>query len=105
MITTPLKMVVIVAEPVLESRLVSELRTLGATGCTILDGRGEGSRHAHATDLPGANVRIEAIVTPEVADAVMEFVAKHYFANFSFIAYVVDVAVARRVKYTERATP
>ena len=41
--TTPLKMIVIVAEPVLEARLVAELRDLGATGCTITDGRGEGS--------------------------------------------------------------
>ncbi len=100
MITTPLKMVVIVAEPVLESRLVNELRALGATGYTILDGRGEGTRHAHATDLPGANIRIEAIVSPAVAGAVMEFVSAHYFVNFSFIAYVVDVAVARSGKYS-----
>jgi nitrogen regulatory protein P-II 2 len=103
MITTPLKMVVIVAEPVLEARLVSELRTLGATGYTILEGRGEGSRHSHATDLPGANIRIEAIVSPTVADAVMEFISAQYFANFSFIAYVVDVAVARSAKYTGTA--
>jgi nitrogen regulatory protein P-II 2 len=100
MITTPLKMVVIVAEPVLETRLVSELRALGASGYTIIEGRGEGSRHAHATDLPGANIRIEAIVTPAVADKIMEFVSAHYFANFSFIAYVIDVAVARSAKYT-----
>jgi nitrogen regulatory protein P-II 2 len=98
--TTPLKMVVIVAEPVLESRLVTELRQLGATGFSIVDGRGEGSRHAHATDVPGANIRIESIVTPPVADRIMEHVASHYFTHFSFIAYVTDVAVARRAKYS-----
>ena len=92
-------MVVIVAEPVLEGRLVSELRELGATGSTIVDGRGEGSRHAHATDFPGANVRIESIVRPEVADRIMEHVSAQYFANWSFIAYVVDVSVARGAKY------
>jgi nitrogen regulatory protein P-II 2 len=97
--TTPLKMVVIVAEPVLESRLVSELRALGATGCTVVDGRGEGSRHAHATDVPGANVRIEAIVPPEVADRIMDHVSAQYFTHYSFIAYLVDVAVARGTKY------
>ena len=97
--TTLLKMVVIVAEPVLEARLVTELRDLGATGCTVIDGRGEGSRHGHATDLPGANVRIETIVRPEIADRIMEHVSAQYFANFSFIAYVVDVNVARGSKY------
>jgi nitrogen regulatory protein P-II 2 len=99
--TTPLKMVVIVSEPVLEPRLVSELQALGATGCTIVDGRGEGSRHGHATDVPGANVRIETIVRPEVADRIMEHVSREYFAHYSFIAYVVDVAVARGAKYGE----
>lgn len=97
--TTPLKMVVIVAEPVLETRLVSELLGLGAKGFSIVDGRGEGSRHAHATDLPGSNVRIETIVRSEVADRIMEHVSAHYFTNYSFIAYVIDVAVARGEKY------
>lgn len=97
--TTPLKMVVIVAEPVLEHRLITELRQFGATGCTVVDGRGEGSRHGHATDLPGANVRIETIVRPELADRIMDHVSEHYFAHYSFIAYVMDVAVARGAKY------
>jgi nitrogen regulatory protein P-II 2 len=99
MITTPLKMVVIVAEPVLEVRLVAELRDIGATGCTILDGRGEGSRHGHATDMPGANIRIEAIVPPPIADRIMEHVSTKYFEHYSFIAYVLDVGVARSTKY------
>jgi len=97
--STPLKMVVIVAEPVLETRLVTELRGLGASGFSIVDGRGEGSRHAHATDLPGSNVRIETIVPDDVADRIMEHVSQHYFAHYSFIAYVTDVAVARSEKY------
>jgi nitrogen regulatory protein P-II 2 len=99
MSSTPLKMVVIVAEPVLESRLVTEIRELGAKGFSIVEGRGEGSRHAHATDLPGSNVRIETIVSDDVADRIMQHVSEHYFANYSFIAYVTDVVVARGAKY------
>ena len=98
--STPLNMVVIVAEPVLESRLVTELRELGATGFSIVDGRGEGSRHAHASELPGSNVRIETIVPDDVAERIMEHVSAQYFTNWSFIAYVIDVAVARGAKYT-----
>jgi hypothetical protein len=96
--TTPLKMVVIVAEPVLEGRLVADLRTLGARGFTVLEGRGQGTRHTHATE-EGENVRIETIVTAAVADRIMEHVSATYFANYSFIAYVTDVAVARGEKY------
>jgi nitrogen regulatory protein P-II 2 len=97
--TTAMKMVVLVAEPVLEARLVATLRELGARGFSIIEGRGEGSRHAHATDLPGANIRIESIVSSDVADRIMEHVAQRYFEHFSFIAYVVDVAVSRASKY------
>ena len=98
MLTTPLKMVVIVAEPVLEHRLVTELRAMGARGFTVVEGRGEGSKHAHASD-EGANVRIETICTPQVADRIMEHVSATYFENYSFIAYGQDVAVARGDKY------
>jgi nitrogen regulatory protein P-II 2 len=50
--------------------------------------------------VPGVNVRIETIVRPDVADRIMEHVSAEYFAHWSFIAYVVDVGVARSGKYT-----
>lgn len=97
--TTPMKMVVIVAEPVLKHRLTAELRQLGARGFSELDGRGEGTRGSHATDIPGENVRIETIVSPDVADRIMQYVAEHYFEHYAVIAFVHDVAVARTAKY------
>ncbi len=97
--TTPMKMVVLVAEPVLEHRLAAELRELGAKGYSVLEGRGEGTRGTHATDVPGENIRIETIVPADVADRIMEYVAQHYFAHYSVIAFVHDVAVARTAKY------
>lgn len=97
--TTPMKMVVIVAEPVLEHRITMELRQLGARGFSVIEGRGEGTRAAHAADVPGENVQIESIVTPEVADRIMDYVAQHYFEHYSVIAFVMDVAVARTAKY------
>ena len=96
--TVPLKMVVIVAEPVLESRIVADLRQLGARGFSILEGRGAGTRNAHATD-EGENVRVETIVTADVADRIMAHVAAAYFEHYSFIAWVADVAVLRGAKY------
>jgi nitrogen regulatory protein P-II 2 len=100
MATHALKLVTIIAEPVLESRLTSELRRLGATGWTVVEGRGEGSRGIHAAEIPGINIRIESIVTPTVAQAITQHMATHYFADYEVIAYVSDVLVVRSEKYT-----
>ncbi len=97
--TYPLKLVTIIAEPVLETRLTSELRKLGATGWTIVDGRGEGSRGIHAAEIPGVNIRIETIVSPDVASRIVSHMATHYFTDYEVIAYVSDVAVVRSEKY------
>ena len=102
--THPFKLVTIIAEPVLESRLTSELRQLGATGWTVVEGRGEGSRGIHAADIPGVNIRIDSIVTPDVAERVVQHMATHYFAEYEVIAYVSDVAVIRGEKYVTPTT-
>lgn len=101
--THPFKLVTIIAEPVLESRLTSELRQLGATGWTVVEGRGEGSRGIHAADIPGVNIRIDSIVTPDVAERVVQHLATHYFAEYEVIAYVSDVAVIRSDKYVTQS--
>jgi nitrogen regulatory protein P-II 2 len=97
--THPLKLVTIVAEPVLEVRITTELRTLGATGFTVVDGRGAGSRALHAAEIPGVNIRIESIVTAAVAERIVAHIATQYFTDYSVIAYVSDVAVVRGEKY------
>lgn len=97
--THPLKLVTIIAEPVLEPRLTQELRALGATGFTVVDGRGEGSRALHAGEIPGLNVRIDSIVAPDVAERIMTHIATHYFSAYAVIAYVSDVSVVRGDKY------
>jgi len=99
MIVVPLKLVTIIAEPVLEARITDELRKLGATGFNVVEGRGQGSRQMHATEIPGVNVRIETIVSPEAADAIVEHLAKHYFGAYAVIAYLSDVQVVRSEKY------
>jgi nitrogen regulatory protein PII len=97
--TVPLKLVTIVAEPVLEEHLTAELKRLGARGFTVTDSRGEGSRGIRASELPGAGIRIETVVSTEVADRLLAHVAKHYFPNYAVIAYVSTVEVVRGEKY------
>jgi len=101
--THPLKLVTVIAEPVLEGRLTSELRQLGATGWTVVEGRGEGSRGIHAAEIPGVNIRVETIVAADVAERIVQHLATHYFAEYEVIAYMSDVAVVRGDKYTTRS--
>jgi nitrogen regulatory protein P-II 2 len=97
--TTPRKLITIVAEPVLEDRLIQEIKRLGATGYTLTDARGEGTRGVHMSEWMGRNLRLEIISTPEVAERILEHLAHDYFRDFAVIAYVVDVDVVRGDKY------
>jgi nitrogen regulatory protein P-II 2 len=99
MATVPLSLLTVIAEPVLEDRIVRMLHAQGATGHTITESRGEGSRGVRATETPGENIRIEAIVAPEVGERILERLAADYFANFAVIAWTQDVRVVRGEKY------
>jgi nitrogen regulatory protein P-II 2 len=94
-----LKKVTIIAEAVLEARLIKELRALGARGYTITDVRGEGSRGVRASDLEGRNVQIDVLVGPEVSDRILTHISQHYFRHYAVVAYVTEVEVVRGDKY------
>lgn len=97
--TVPLKLVTIVAEPVLEERIVEALHRLGASGHTVTASHGAGSRGIRATDPPGESVRIEVVVSAATAARILEHVAQQYFPHFAVIAFVTDVQVVRGEKY------
>ena len=95
-----MKLITNVAEPVLESRLLSSLKQLGASGYTVTEARGAGSRGTRMGEVPGEGRRIETVVTPDVADRIMQHIAEHYFTDFAVIAYATDVEVLRGEKYS-----
>jgi len=97
--TTTLKLVTIVAERILEDRLIREITRLGATGHTITDARGRGSRGVRASEWEGPDIRIETLVSADVAERIMSHVADTYFEYYALIAYVQDAQVARGDKY------
>lgn len=96
---TTLKLVTIVAERILEDRLVREITHLGAKGYTITDARGRGSRGVRASEWAGPDIRIEMLVSPDVAERIMTHVADTYFEYYALIAFVQDAEVARGDKY------
>ena len=97
--TVPLRKVTIVAEAFLEERLLREVRERGARGFTLTEARGEGSRGVRASEWEGRNLRLETLVTEEVADRILAHVAEVYFPHFAVVAWVEDVEVVRGEKY------
>lgn len=99
MLTVTLKLVTIIAERVLQEHLLRALRELGARGYTLTEVSGEGSRGVRASEWEGHNIKIEAIVSPEVADRIIEHIAAHYFQHYAVIVYAQPVEVVRGDKY------
>lgn len=97
--TTTLKLVTIVTERILEDRLLRAIEALGATGYTLTQATGKGSRGVRASEWEGPDTRIETLVGPAVAEAIVAHVADRYFEHYAVILYVQDAEVVRGNKY------
>lgn len=97
--TVPLKRVTIIAEAVLEERLLDDLRELGARGYTITEARGEGTRGVRASEWEGKSVKIETLVSPEVAERLLERLAARYFEHYAVVGYLETVEVVRGSRF------
>jgi len=97
--TVPLKLVTIVAERILQDQLVEEITRLGARGHTLTDASGSGSRGVRAHEWEGPDVKVEAVVSPEVAERIVAHVSARYFEHYAVIVYLLDVEVVRGDKY------
>lgn len=96
---TQLVLVTIVSEEVLETQLTSLVKAHGATGFTVTPCSGEGSRGLRTGSMPGGNVRIEAVVSEQAADAIVSKLAEAYFPSYAVIAWLTAVGVLRGDKY------
>ena len=97
--TNRLRLLTIVAESVLEDRLVRDLLGRGASGYTATRAHGQGSRETRASALAG-NVRIEVVLDEDVERELLALLARDYFPNYAVIAWAHDVDVVRGAKYT-----
>ena len=86
-LTMPYVCVTIIAEAVVEQRLVRDIEALGAKGWTVTDARGHGTGSVRASEWEGANVRLETLVPPEVADLVLNLLVRYYIPHFAVIAW------------------
>lgn len=93
--TVERQLITIVAEAVVERRLVDDVKKCGAKGYSLSHVTGEGVTGRHTLDLNGPSVRIESVVTEEVAQRILEMLAEHYFERFAVIAWLTPARVAR----------
>lgn len=93
-------LVTIIAESILESRLLEDLTGLGVRGYTIMQARGSGARGTrHADWDQNQNIRIEVVCDDAVAASIVEAFQRKYYENYAMVIYVSDVRVARPEKF------
>jgi nitrogen regulatory protein P-II 2 len=97
--TTERHIVTIIAEAAVEARLIADVKRLGAKGYSIGHVRGEGTTGRFLQDLNGPSVRLETIVTEEVADAILSHLAAEYFGRFAVVAWVTPARVLRSERF------
>jgi nitrogen regulatory protein P-II 2 len=93
------KLITIIVEPVLSASVIKIIRSLGATGFTLTEVRGEGSGEKSSGELPDVKTKIEVIVDADSGNQIMTNIAQKYFENYSVIVYAVDAQVIRQEKF------
>lgn len=96
----PRKLLTIITEAALEKALVREIEQLGATGYTVTDARGKGTRGVRSARWDAcSNIRIEIIANNETATKIAAHLRDHYYSDYAMSIYVVDVGVLRPMKF------
>jgi MFS superfamily sulfate permease-like transporter len=95
-----IKRVTIVAESDLESQLIERCIKLGASGYTSIPCFGAGRRTAAAEAATrNAQVRLEVVVASEIAEQILDFIARDISPERAITACVETVEVLRRDQF------
>jgi nitrogen regulatory protein PII len=97
--TILMKRIVIIGDNDVEYRLLKEILSFGATGYTCYGVRGKGERGVRPRHAESGNTKIEVIATSEVAQQILDHVAKHYFERYAMIVFLDDVEVFQGEKF------
>lgn len=90
----------IVAEQILEQRLLVDVQNAGARGWTLTQAQGQGPRGRRISEIEGGNIRVEVLGSPDVIDRIWQRLEEDYFPNYAITAWSQEVAVARRSRYS-----
>jgi len=96
----PRKLLVIIAEAVLEKRLVADVRQAGAHGYTVHDVRGGSAQSTReGTWEADRTIEMKVICETPVADAIAAHVLTTYAPNYGLTLFFADVSVLRPEKF------
>lgn len=95
----PAKKLVIVTEKVLLKKVAKIIEESGASGYTVVETGGKGSRNVRSTGQPSvsdtqANIKFE-VITPDrdMAENIADQVAIKFFIDFAGMIYICDAEV------------
>ena len=98
--THPMKLVTIVCEAYAKEAVTKLLHEVGAHGYTLFAVEGDGSRGQRPADIPEfANIQIEVVTQPEVAQTLLTRLGQDFFPRYGMIAFESDVRVLRPKKF------
>jgi nitrogen regulatory protein PII len=95
----PAKKLVIITEKVLLKKVAKIIEECGATGYTVLETGGKGSRNVRSSGQPNVsdtqvNIKFEILTdTRTLAEAIADRVAAEFFLNYAGIIYICDAEV------------
>lgn len=94
------KLLTVVTESALESRMRRDLQRLGASGYTITDARGKGHRGVRDAgwDASG-NIRVEVVCDEPTARRIAAHLQQTYYDDYAMILLLSDVEVMRPEKF------
>jgi nitrogen regulatory protein P-II 2 len=95
-----MKLVTIIGEALAREALKKLLAEVGAHGYTLFTVEGDGSQGRRVADIQEfANIQIEVIVPPAVAEKILTRLEQEFFDKFAMVAYETDIRVLRREKF------
>ena len=95
------KLVTIVTEAALETELRETVEELGASGFTITEARGSGSRGVRdAGWSSSSNIRVEIVCSEDVAERIADRMRQRYYDDYAMILFESDIRVLRRSKFS-----
>ena len=98
--TPPMKLVTIIGEALAREPLRQLLHEAGAHGYTLFTVEGAGRQGFRAADIPEfANIQVEVIVPPAVAETLLARLEQEFFPRFAMVAHESDIRVLRRDKF------
>ena len=89
------KLVTIIIEQAVASRLVRDLHKLGVKGHTATAAQGSGPHGRRAGEIDGGNVKIETVVSPEMREAIIDHLEENYLDKYACVVWSSEVVVSR----------